>query len=762
MLVHFPPFHADLTDERLWKDAQAVHLTRKAWGTLRTLVEANGRLVTKDQLVEAVWHGTHVGDDSLTKVVRELRRVLGDDQRTSRFIATVHGRGYRFVAPVSGRDVRPVPGSSAVVASPALIGRDRELSALTSWLEAARQGQRQVGFVIGEVGIGKSSLVSAFLATAACDVRVPVHIAAGQCVEQYGEAEPFLPVIAALRRLCRAEAAAAVLRRAAPLWLTASCGLAPIPAGPDSGLMTRAGVLRTLAEVIEAIAADTPLLFVLEDLHWSDPSTLDLVNLLARHADPARLLVLCTLRNADALAAGHRSALLRRELRCTGLCRDIALDGLARADVDRYLAVRLASGDPPAQAGEYLLRHTGGNPFFLSALIDDLLARGSLTREGERWQLQADETPAIPTGSLAALAPRLERLSGTERVMLEAASVAGDVFAAETVAAVVAAEPGVEASLEEVETVCERLVRHQDILRTGEDGAAYGFRHALYRHALYDGIAPARRRRLHGRVGESLAAARPPGSAEGAAALAEHFARAGDHPQAACYHAQAAEAARTRLADREVAAHLSAALAHLRRGPRTAERDSHELMLIQQHAAAMLSADGFNDAAIVAAYQRAQTLARRLDMPLAHFATTAAMVFVHLMRAELDAADAMAGELTAAAPSLPLPECAAAAQGAAGAVLFSRGDLIGARRHLEGLRGLFPRRDVNFPIDAAIWYLGMLSMLHAGLGEVQSVDDARRAEPHRNGDLPSIRAFEPDPRPGRRVQPLAMDDLRVR
>jgi DNA-binding winged helix-turn-helix (wHTH) protein len=76
MLMYFPPFHADLVDERLWNGAKAVRLTPKAWGVLRVLLEANGRLVTKDQLAETVWPGTHVADDSLTKVVRELRRAL--------------------------------------------------------------------------------------------------------------------------------------------------------------------------------------------------------------------------------------------------------------------------------------------------------------------------------------------------------------------------------------------------------------------------------------------------------------------------------------------------------------------------------------------------------------------------------------------------------------------------------------------------------------------------------------------------------------
>lgn len=712
MAVRFSHFHADFADERLWHGSTTVHLTRKAWGVLRVLIEANGRLVTKDQLAHAVWHGTHVGDDSLTKVVGEIRRALGDDQRAPRFIATVHGRGYRFLAAI--RDGAESSASPSPVPWPSMIGREAELALLRSWMAAVREGARQMGFLTGEVGIGKSSLLAAFLDDAAR--HGPVHIAAGECVEQFGEADPFLPVISALRRLCRVSAAEAIVRHAAPPWLAAACGIAPPLASAGPGAMTRAGVLRTLAEVVEAVANQVPLILVLEDLHWSDPSTLDLVNLLARRADPARLLVLGTLRASDALAAGHPSARLVRELCRIERCREIVLEGLSLAAIGEVLRERIA-GEPPAGAAAYLLRQTGGNPFFLGALLDDLLARQSLRYEGERWQLDVETTPAVPAGSLAALAPRLARLSSTERAMLEVASVVGDSFSPAIVGTVMTGEGAADASLDAVEAVCERLVRHSDILCGTEGETPYAFRHALYRRAVYEGITPARQRRLHRRVGESQAATRPPGSRAGATELAEHFACAGEHAAAARHHAEAAEMARARLADREVAAHLGAALAHLRQCPPAPERDAEELMLVQQHAAAMLAAKGFGDGEVAEAYRRAQALALSLEIPLAHFMATAGLLFYHLMRAELDAAAKLADEMTAAARHLPLAECAAAARAATGAVLFSRGELVEARRHLDGLHGLFQRRDASVSLDASVWYLGILALTYTALGE---------------------------------------------
>lgn len=531
MILRFDSFQVDLLDERLWRGAELVHLTRKAWGALRVLVESNGRLVTKEQLIQTVWESVAVGDDSLTKAVREVRRALGDDQRAPRFIATVHGRGYRFTAPLH-TSVARTSSSSANGMAP-LIGRERELATLRRWLDDARLGGRQVGVVSGHVGIGKSRLVGAFLDGVQQETWPTLNVAVGRCVEQHGASEPFLPVIAALRHLARVPSAAATIVSVAPPWLAAACGLDASSATAEEDIKARPGVLRVLAEVFEAIANAAPLALVLKDLHWSDPSTLDLINLLARRTDPARLLVLCTLRYSEALSTGHPSARLVREMRRSELCREIALTPFTTVEVDGYLAARLG-GEPPRNAVEYLGRHTGGNPFFLRALTDDLLARNALRREKDGWVLRAQAPPAIPSQSLAALAPRLERLSERERTILETASVIGNAFAAEAIAAA-SSKPGIDPSLEDIEAVCDRLARHQDILRAGADRAPYRFQQVLYRQALYEGIPPARRRRLHRAIAEWLVRNRPADSSAGAAEFGDHLGRAGDHAQAADY-----------------------------------------------------------------------------------------------------------------------------------------------------------------------------------------------------------------------------------
>src|SRR5262249_16604650 len=159
------------------------------------LVTQAGQLVTKDALLEAVWPDTAMSESILTVAIRTLRRVLGDQARTPRFIETVHGRGYRFIAPVSATrpPERPMMGRlhrspPPTVSRPRLfVGRDAELARLAQWWTTVQQGQRQVGMLVGEPGIGKTALVEAFVAQVS--TAADVWVGHGQCLDHYGMGE---------------------------------------------------------------------------------------------------------------------------------------------------------------------------------------------------------------------------------------------------------------------------------------------------------------------------------------------------------------------------------------------------------------------------------------------------------------------------------------------------------------------------------------------------------------------------------------------
>ena len=181
------------------------------------LLERPGLLVTKDVLHRAIWPDTAVSDDTLTKVIAELRQALGDTPRTPRIIETVHRRGFRLVAEVSGfrnetsapaatHAAPPTAASRRGEPAPTFVGRLPELARLDECLRLAAEATRQLVFITGEAGIGKTTLVEEFLRSAA--LRDPgLRILHGQCVQQLGQREPYMPIMEALERVLSSQLA---------------------------------------------------------------------------------------------------------------------------------------------------------------------------------------------------------------------------------------------------------------------------------------------------------------------------------------------------------------------------------------------------------------------------------------------------------------------------------------------------------------------------------------------------------------------------
>ena len=294
------PMRLDLANERLWYGDQARALRPKTFALLRYLVEHPGQLLTKAALLEAIWPETAVSEVVLSVCIRELRQALGDDAKTPHFIETVHRRGYRFIGRLPLGDPS-APHSSAPAPPPPLVGREHALQAMHRALATALTGVRQILFVTGEAGLGKTTLVDAFLT--AVEGQGPLRIGRGQCLDHHGSGEAYLPVLEALERLCRGPEGPGLvktLRHQAPTWVVQMPGL--VSSAELEELQrrvlgsTRERMLRELAEALTVLTATQPLVLVLEDLHWSDYATLDVLAALARRREPARLLVLGTYR----------------------------------------------------------------------------------------------------------------------------------------------------------------------------------------------------------------------------------------------------------------------------------------------------------------------------------------------------------------------------------------------------------------------------------------------------------------------------------
>lgn len=243
--------------------------------------------------------------------------------------------------------------------------RERELAHLHRWLATALSGVRQVGFVTGEAGLGKTTLVDAFLAALTDD---ELWIGQGQCLEHYGAGEAYFPILEALGRLCRGAGGhdlVALLAQQAPTWLVHMPGLlspADLEALQRRVLgASRERMLREFAEVLAGLTATRPLVLVLEDLHWSDASTLDLLAALARRREPARFLLLGTYRPADATQHDQPLRTVVSELALHGQCASLPLTPLTAVAVGDYLARRFPAARFPADLAPLLYQRTDGS-----------------------------------------------------------------------------------------------------------------------------------------------------------------------------------------------------------------------------------------------------------------------------------------------------------------------------------------------------------------------------------------------------------------
>src|SRR5262245_22636426 len=399
-LLSFDRYALDLANEQLLQDGEAVPLTPKAFAVLRRLVEDAGQLVKKEELFASVWRDTHVSDGVLRVIILEIRRALGDESGEPRFIETVPRRGYRFVA----RRTRTSRQPSMTERQGTLVGRDAVMAALEARLARADAGERQLVFLSGEAGIGKTSVLDAFVARAEQDPDV--MIARGACLEHYGVAEAYLPVLEAIGRLLRepgSDRAIRLLEKYAPTWVLQLPWLAQ---RDDRDALrrelvgvTKERMLREMSEALEALTVEHTLVLVLEDLHWSDHSTLDLLGMLARREETARLLVLASYRPVDVILAGHPLQSLLQELRVRRQCDDVALPFLGEADVGAYLAQRFGAETSSSDLAAAVHLRTDGNPLFMVRLSDERVAVGVLVEDAGRWCLRRpvdDIAGAVP------------------------------------------------------------------------------------------------------------------------------------------------------------------------------------------------------------------------------------------------------------------------------------------------------------------------------------------------------------------------------
>jgi predicted ATPase len=458
-------------------------------------------------------------------------------------------------------------------------------------LGRAAQGDRQVAFITGETGMGKTALIDLFCRQMCGEDQV--HSARGQCVEGFAGKEAYYPVIEALGQLCSqndGKKNVQLMQQKAPSWYTQLAGLhSDGPAVPARGERW----LNEICDAIEAMSAEKTLVVVFEDLHWADLSTLDLISALARRRCGARFLLLSSYRPAEVSAGQHPLKRLKQDLVTHKLCTEICLHPLGKEAVREYLIQELKQETPPKGLPSFMHQHSEGNPLFMIAMLEHLIAQGFLRQDAGVWQLRsalAEIDMGVPKALSEMIEMQIDRLDAADQRLLEAASLIGVVFPAWAAAA------ALDGDLEEIEDQYETLTRRlhflhaagHDELPDGTQSAFYVFAHGLYREVLRARQSPARRARRHLRVAEKLEKLFAGRELDVSSELAMHFEAAAEWVRAAEALCAAAGNALRRGA-RDEAANLTERALRLLENLSEPDREAAERK-IRQHIADVLPA----------------------------------------------------------------------------------------------------------------------------------------------------------------------------
>ena len=423
----------------------------------------------------------------------------------------------------------PVPGYQ-------LVGREGELRRLLSLLDQAAAGEPVVALISGDAGMGKTRLTAELAARAA---PRGFTVLSGRCAE-LGDAVPYLPLADALRNAATGPSASRPLHDALAARPVLSRLLPDLGTGGSGEHMHRdlaqqqlfGAVLGLLAE----IAAQQPVLLILEDMHWADRSTRDLLTFLSRVLHRERVVVIATYRTDDL----HRSHPLRPvvgELLRLPSVAEVDLGPLPDAAMAEHLTA-LAMGGLSAASLDAIIRRAEGNPYYAEELLAAALRHGS----------------ELPAGLAGLLLARVERLSPAAQHVLRAAAVAGRRMDDE----LVRLASGLVA--DDYEEAVRESVASQLLIPDGDAG--YAFRHALIREAIYADLLPGERTRMHARLAELLAdearLAAEPGTA---AELAHHCLASHDIPGAFAASVRAGQEALRLAAPAEAHRHFDQALA---------------------------------------------------------------------------------------------------------------------------------------------------------------------------------------------------------
>lgn len=482
-----------------------------------------------------------------------------------------------------------------------IVGRTAELQLLEEAWASARGGSGRLVLLRGEAGIGKTHIVESFVA--AQRGRAHVRLAC-QCLPNHGSTA-LLPIVAALRRLAGVaaeEPAEAVEGKLGELMTLAGLedpreramvaevlsfrGRDPAPAAGDAKAR-KARLLAALADLVAGLAAQQPMLLQLEDLHWSDPTSLELCALLSGRAAGLPLLLLATARPefVPGWEAGEH-------------VHHLTIAGLGTAE-SAELARRIAGDTLPAEVAEQILGKTDGMPLYIEELTKELLESGALSATDGNWTLASGAAAlSVPATLQDSLAARLDRLGWVKEVA-QTASVIGRNFAPALLERVLPLPP------ERIAAGLRILTDAQIIAATGSPAApSYGFRHALFQDAAYSSLLLSERRTLHAAIARVLERDMPEVAARMPETVAHHHSEARQPEPATHWWRQAGRRNVAATAYAESIQQFGRALEQLEQLPGSPERDRLETRIRMDMHTPLLGIEGYTGESVRANIDR--------------------------------------------------------------------------------------------------------------------------------------------------------------
>jgi class 3 adenylate cyclase len=524
-----------------------------------------------------------------------------------------------------------------------LVGRESEVALLLERWGQAKDGSGQVVLLSGEAGIGKSRLVQGLTAQVATEPRA--WLTPCQC-SPYHQNTALYPMIELLERVAlrfeREESPQQKLRKlegfvvqyglplaetvplfAALLSLPLAESYAPLPGSPEQ---QKQQTLHALLTILRRIAARQPVLFVMEDLHWVDPSTLELLTLLVDQGPTARILALFTCRPDFSPPWTGRSHLTQ-----------VTLPRLPRRQATEMMN-RVAHGKAlPPEVVEQVVAKTDGVPLFVEELTKMVLESGLLQERAERYELSGPLPPlAIPSTLHDSLMARLDRLAAVKGLAQLGATL-GREF---SFALLQAVSPWDE---DTVQRGLHQLVVAEFLYQQGlPPQATYRFKHALIQDAAYQSLLRSTRQQHHQRIAQVLAERFPETAETQPELLAHHYTAAGLREQAMPYWQQAGQRALQRSANLEAVSHATRGLEVLSTLPETRERAQQELALQIMLGVALGATKGPAAPETAHTYARACALARQVGSPPELFPALYGFWYAHMARGQLPRARELA------------------------------------------------------------------------------------------------------------------------